>query len=158
MKAAVSIARFWVAWTALAGFAGASSVAAAAEEMFFAYGCGVVLCSASLDKIPESGLTRSRFVLSDRYASTVSITLKAAQGKTLVVMDWVKIPFGGAAYERHHAFEISEVGSPSTVWLNTDTDGEYDFLVVKGRQALADVPYPRGPVEHIGSPIIISSH
>ena len=43
------------------------------------------------------------------------------------------------------------------MWFDTDTDGEYDFLLVNGREALADVPYPRGPVEHNGSPIIIAN-
>ena len=74
----------------------------------------------------------------------------------LVAMNWVTIPFRESVRERYYAFEIASGGGPSTMWLNTDTDGEYDFLLVNGRNALADAPYSRGPVEHAGSPIIVT--
>ena len=151
-----SIVRLSAVAAALAGFAGMPSVADASDEIFFVYGCGVDLCSP-VEAIPASGITRQRFILSDRYVSDASITLTVAEGKTRIVMNWVKIPLSGAAYERHHSFEITNDG-PSTLWLNTDTDGEYDFFVAKGREALVDAPYPRGPVEHVGSPIIVTSH
>ena len=157
MKIANPIPRLTAAAAVIGSLAGMPSIAGAAEEMFFAYGCGLVLCSNSVEPIPASGLTRQRFIMSDRYASDASITLTVVEGKTLIVMNWVKTPLSGAAYERHHSFEITNDG-PSTLWLNTDTDGEYDFMVVKGREALVDAPYPRGPVEHVGSPIIVTSH
>lgn len=142
-----------VAAAALIGFTTMPSIAGEPEELFLAYGCGRMLCSNSVEAVRDSGLTRTRFIKTDRYISNASITFAVVNGKRTITVDSLTIPIPGEPVSQHYVLEVTDDG-PTTTWFPTGTDGEYDFFVIKDREALAYTPYPLWPVEQPASTII----
>ncbi len=153
MRTSDSIVTVAIAAAMWLGFTSMPSVAGESEELFFAYACGRTLCSKSVEAVPDSGFTRRRFVKTDRYVSEASITFTVIDGKRVIVADSLTIPIPGNYFKRHYVYDLSDPG-PTTTWVPTNTDGEYDFFVIKGREALAYTPYPLRAVEQPVSTMI----
>ena len=141
MKTSKSIVGIAIVGALCTGFASLPSMAGESVELFFAYACGRRLCSNTVEPVPSSGLTRSRFVKTDRYISDASITFTVIDGKRVIVTDTLTIPIPGVYSRQHYVYEVTDSG-PVTTWFTTNTDGEYDFFVITGREALAYTPYP----------------
>ena len=149
-----SIVTFAVTIAELIGLlTGMRAIAGEHDELFFAYACGRTLCSKSVESVPDSGFTRTRFVKTDRYLSEASISFAVVDGKRVIITDTLTMPIPGKYFRRHYVYEVTDQG-PSTTWFTTHTDGEYDFFVIKGREALAYTPYPLEPVEQPVSTLI----
>ena len=149
---------FAIAATALIGLASTPSIAAEHEQLFLAYACGTTLCSNEVELVPASGLTRRRTIQTSEYLNDASITFTAISGKRVAVIEWTTIPASGAASRQSWTYEIPGDSIPTTIWPETGTNREHDFMVIKGTGALAIAPLPPSPIDVKGFTKLIPAY